>query len=89
MSAAEAINAILVIGAWHRDGRHLVQLHAVYCVVELDLVEHFFCCANCQQLLSLRIRFPLLSIFLEFFATFIEVSLFFIALLFVFSVPLA
>ena len=38
-------------------------------LVELDLVEDFFCCAHCQRmprLLSLRIRFPLFSIFLDF-----------------------
>ena len=37
--------------------------------VQLDLAEDIFCCAHCQQmlrLLSLRIHFPLPSIFLDF-----------------------
>ena len=57
---------------WLHDVHQLIfhRFHAVHSVlVELDLVKDLFCCAYCQQilrLLCLHIRFPLLSIFLDF-----------------------
>ena len=58
-------------------------------LVELDLAVDFICFVHCQQilrLLSFRMHFPLLSIFLDFFATLIHVSLFFVSFPFVSSV---
>ena len=60
MSAAVSINVILVLGVWQRDGLRIqpTSRRSDGVLVELDLVEHFFCCAQSQQmlrLLSLRV----------------------------------
>ena len=64
-----SISISLVLGMWPRDVHHLLFLHFSSVLVELDLAKDFLCCAHCQRmlrLLSLRTRFPLLSICLDF-----------------------
>ena len=58
-----------VAARWSPPRIHPTSRRSGSVLVELDLVEDFFCCAHCQRMLrlqSLRIPFPLLSISLDF-----------------------
>ena len=80
---ARRVTASLVLGEWLR---HPTSRRSSSVRVES---EDIFFCAHCQQMLrlpSLRIHFPLLSIFLDFWQLLIHVSLFFISLPFISSV---